>query len=185
MNLQENIDRIKQIMEADKGEIMLYHGSNNRDIYTKFHDNQFYTVNDYIASNYAFNFGGLMYKVKVSNLNPYELKSYSPSRDPENYENTISLLTNLYDEDVAGRYAQRYFTPSPSSTFHPYGWHPIIKWCKENGYDSIKFVDESFDTYVHDTSYVIFDGSRVNIVAVYEVEDAVNSNFSGEFKRIK
>ena len=54
--------------------LILYHGSNNRKIYNKFFNEQFYTVNDYIASNYAYNFGGLMYEVKVSNLKPFELK---------------------------------------------------------------------------------------------------------------
>jgi hypothetical protein len=165
--------------------LILYHGSNNRKIYNKFFNEQFYTVNDYIASNYAYNFGGLMYEVKVSNLKPFELKGYHISRESEKYNEMVDLLRTLYDDNVANNYERRYFTPSPSSTFSEYGWTPLINWCKDNGYDSIKFYDESFDTFVRDITYLIFDGNKPKIIGVYEVEDAVESNFSKDFKKIK
>ncbi len=164
--------------------LTLYHGSNNQKIYTHFLDNQFYTVNDYIASNYAYNFGGLMYEVHVSSLKPFELKSYNESREPEKYRFMINLLTELYDDRVAENYKNRYFTPSPSSTFMNHGWTPMINWAKENGYDSLKFTDESFDTFVHDTTYLIFKDNHIKIKAVYDVTEAVESNFSKPMKKI-
>ncbi len=165
-------------------DLILYHGSNNRKIYDTFFDNQFYTVNDYIASNYAYNFGGLLYEVSVSNLKPFELKSYHKEREHDNYYKMVDLLTNLYGEDVANNYKNRYFTPSPSWTFGDYGWSPLVNWCKQNGYDSIKFYDESFDTFVSDITYMIFDGSKPRILNIYEVEDSVESNFTKDFKKI-
>jgi hypothetical protein len=94
-------------------------------------------------------------------------------------------LRTLYDDNVANNYERRYFTPSPSSTFSEYGWTPLINWCKDNGYDSIKFHDESFDTFVRDITYLIFDGNKPKIIGIYEVGDAVESNFSKDFKKIK
>jgi hypothetical protein len=165
--------------------LILFHGSNSRKIYDYLFDNQFYTVNDYIASNYAYNFGGLMYEVKVSNLKPFELKSYHKIRDSEKYDEMVALLKTLYDDNVADNYENKYFTPSPSYTFGEYGWEPMIEWCKKMGYNSIKFYDESFDTFVQDITYLIFDGNKPKIINVYEVEDAVESNFSKDFKKIK
>jgi hypothetical protein len=151
-------------------DLILFHGSNNRKIYDRFYDNQFFTVNDYIASNYAYNFGGLMYKVKVSNLNPFELKSYDKRREPEKHDEMVELLRTLYNDHAAEYYEKRYFTPSPAYIFAEQGWDPIIDWCKKNGYDSLKFNDESFDTYVKDITYLIFDGSKPEITKVYNVD---------------
>jgi hypothetical protein len=172
-------------IQNNDSNLILYHGSNNQKIYNKFYNNQFYTVNNYIASNYAYNFGGLMYEVKVSNLKPFELKGYHIYRESEKYNDMVDLLITLYDDNVANNYEQRYFTPSPSSTFGEKGWTPLINWYKDNGYDSIKFYDESFDTFVRDITYLIFDGNKPKIIGVYEVEDAVESNFSKDFKKIK
>jgi hypothetical protein len=99
----------------------------------------------------------------------------------EKYNEMVDLLRTLYDDNVANNYERRYFTPSPSSTFSEYGWTPLINWCKDNGYDSIKFHDESFDTFVRDITYLIFDGNKPKIIGVYEVEDAVESNFISLF----
>jgi hypothetical protein len=175
--LNENLD----------SNLTLYHGSNNTELYDKFHDNQFFTTNDYIASNYAYNFGGLFYEVKVNALKPFELLAYHKTRDAEKYEETIALLRELYDEDVVYNYEQHYFTPSPSVTFMQYGWAPIIEWSKKNGYDSLKFIDESFDTYVHDTTYLIFDGNKAKIQGIFDIEDAVESNFSKDvpYKKLR
>ena len=49
-------------------------------------------------------------------------------------------------------------------------YDPLIKYAKENGYDSLKFWDESFDTFVKDWAYIIFDCSKVKIVEIYEVD---------------
>jgi len=179
--LNESLNEISGNVEAN---IILFHGSNNRKIYDKFYNNQFYTVNDYIASNYAYNFGGLMYEVKVRDLKPFVLEDYDIDRDNEKYNQMVNLLTTLYGKDVSNNYEKRYFSPSPSSTFGEKGWKPLINWCLENGYDSIKFHDESFDTFVNDISYLIFDGSKPEILNIYEVEEAVESNFTQNFKKI-
>lgn len=175
----------KMVFENDNTNLILYHGSKSKQIHNLFYDNQFYTVNDYIASNYAYNFGGLMYEVQISKLNPFELNDYDEQKESEKHLQMMNLLTQLYDKDVALNYKKRYFTPSPSSTFGKYGWEPLINWCKENDYDSIKFNDESFDTFIHDTTYLIFNGNKPKIVGVYAVEDAVESNFSKEFQKIQ
>lgn len=179
--LKENID----LDTSQESNLVLLHGSNNQKIYDRFYDNQFYTTNDYIASNYAYNFGGIMYEVKIENLNSFELKSYHRKNEFEKFSKMVSLLKQLYDEDVSNNYENRYFTPSPSSTFGKYGWNPIIEWCKKNGYDSIKFYDESFDTFVRDVTYLIFDGNKPKIIGIYKVEKAVESNFSDNFEKIK
>lgn len=165
--------------------LVLWHGSNSRKLIANFYDSQFYTVNDYIAANYAYNFGGLLYEVKVASLNSFELNDYDKDRHPEKYTEMMSILKTVYDESVANRYSNKYFSPSPSSTFGQQGWDPIIKYCKENEYDSIKFVDESFDTLVHDVTYLIFNGNTPRILNVYDVEDAVESNFDVDYKKIK
>ena len=92
-NLRQSIRTIirefsNENMTSDT-DLILYHGSNNHKIYDKLFDNQFYTVNDYIASNYAYNFGGLVYEVKVSNLNPFELKGYHRFRESEKYDEMV------------------------------------------------------------------------------------------------
>jgi hypothetical protein len=167
--------------------LILYHGSSSQKLFTQFNDYQFYTVNDYIASNYAYNLGGVIYEVEVSTLNPFKLDSgdmYSNLKDRrEQYEFMNNLLKELYDEDTVEYFNQRYFTPSPTSTFNT-DWKPIIEYAKKQGYDSLEFIDESFDTYVQDISYIIFDGKKVNIKAVYDITDAVESNFEKEPKKL-
>lgn len=169
----------------DDSNLVLWHGSNSRKLINNFYDNQFYTVNDYIASNYAYNFGGLLYEVKVASLNSFELNDYDKNRHPEKYTKMLSILKTVYGESVANRYENKYFSPSPSSTFGQQGWDPIIKYCKKIGHDSIKFTDESFDTLVHDVTYLIFNGNAPRILNIYEVEDAVESNFDADYKKIK
>jgi len=186
-NIREFIrETIRQQLNENTQEsnLILYHGSNTQKIFNHFHDNQFFTVNDYIASNYAYNFGGLMYKVKVNSLNPFELKSYHSTRELDKYQETIDLLKKLYNDEVANMYEKHYFIPSPSTTFGSLGYDPIIKWAKSNGYDSLRFMDESFDTYVRDITYLIFDGNKPNIIDILKVEDAVESNFSKDFESV-
>ncbi len=178
-------ESINEWLNEQSSNLTLYHGSNGKEIFSSFYDNQFFTVNDYIASNYAYNFGGFMYEVSVSHLNPFELQGYNQFKNPNEYNFMIDLLDKLYGETTSSHYERMYFTPSPSYTFGERGYEPIIKWAKENGYDSLKFVDESFDTFVHDITYIIFDGSKAKILSIFDVEDAVNSNFRIDFKKIK
>ena len=65
---------IREFLNENKNNdsnLILYHGSNTQKIYDRFYDNQFYTLNEVIASTYAYNFNGLMYEVKVNKLNPF------------------------------------------------------------------------------------------------------------------
>lgn len=164
--------------------LRLFHGSNSEKIFGKFRDDQFFTTNDYIASNYAYNFGGFMYEVMVDRLKPFELMGYDRRRESGKHNDMVNLLRGLYGDGVANAYVERYFFPSPSVTFGEQGWGPIIEWSISNGYDSLKFIDESFDTFIRDISYLIFDGGKVDIIGVYDVEDAVNSNFAKEFVKV-
>jgi hypothetical protein len=167
-------------------DLILFHGSNDQKIITKFYDNQFYTVNDYVASTYAYNFNGLMYEVKVKNLNSFELRGYNVYRQKDEHDKMVTLLSNLYNENVGREYERNYLHPSPSWVFSAYGgWTPLIDWCKENGYDSIKLFDQSFDVYIIDTTYIIFDGNKPKITNIYEVYDAFESDFAKPFKKIK
>ena len=188
MNLQEQTNRIKQMMgvikESEDKDLILYHGSNTTKIFDIFKDNQFYTENDYIASNYAYNFGGVMYKVSVDNLNSFDLKGYHEDKESEEHNMMTGLLMDLYGQNAVDYYKDYYFNPSPSVIFSEKGWSPIIEWAKDNGYDSIKFIDESFDTYVRGISYVIFDGNKPIITNVYDVTEAVESNFKKDFTTI-
>lgn len=169
---------IRKTLNETMSELTLLHGSGTRDIITKFNDNQFFTINDYIASNYAYNNGGYLYEVVISSLHPFELKSYHSVRQKEEHDKMITLLKNLYNEDVANHYERYYFTPSPSTTFGDIGYEPIISWAKKNGYDSLKFIDESYDTFIHDVCYIVFNGSSVQIKHIYDIDKHVESNFS-------
>ena len=189
MNLQEQTNRIKQMMgiikEGKDRNLKLYHGSSNTEIYDNFKDNQFFTPNDYIASNYAYNQGGLMYEVFVDSLNPFVLQGWDENRESEKHNEMTDILRNLYGENVVNHYKDYYFNPSPSVVFSEKGWEPIIEWAKDNGYDSLKFHDESYDTYVRDISYIIFDGNKPIIDKVYDVTEAVESNFGKDFDLVK
>lgn len=151
---------------------ILYHGSGDDVPFKKFYDNQFFTVNDYIANNYAYNNGGLVYKVKANISNSLELKGNyhgMDKREPNRYEFEYNLIKKLYGDDALDYWDKRGFNPSPANTFNG-DWRPIIEWAKSNGYDSIKFIDESFDKAVRDMSYIIFDSNRIEILNVSEPE---------------
>lgn len=156
--------------------LTLYHGSSDSKPFKKFNDNGFFTVNDYIACNYAFNNGGLVYKVKVNSLkNVLELKGNyvrlggksMETLEPEQYKLEYNLVKKLYGDSALKYWLNRGFNPSPVYVFSG-DYEPIIKWAKDNGYDSIKFFDESFDTYVRDFTYIIFNGNNVKILDVTE-----------------
>ena len=170
------MNKIKQIIreclneEKNNTNLTLYHGSNDNKEFKRFDDYQFYTVNDYIACNYAENNGGLLYKVSVNNLNSLELKGNyygMDKREPELYKFEYNLIKNLYGDDELNYWINRGFTPSPAYTFRG-NWDPIIKWAKNNGFNSLKFRDESFDTFVKDDTYLIFDGNNIKILDVAE-----------------
>ena len=177
--------------------LILYHGSNNHKLYDKFYDNQFFTVNDYIASNYAYNQGGLLYKVVVNKLNPLSLVE-----EPERMANIQGvfgkggpylsgsdyyirdIIEKLYGNDRVKLMA-KYGMGGKLATIIGGDFAPLIKWAKKQGYDSLKFYDESFDTFIQDVTYIVFDGDKPKITDIYDIKDAVESDFSKEFKKIK
>ena len=176
--------------------LTLYHGSDNRKIYNSFFDNQFFTVNDYIASNYAYNNGGYMYKVLVS-LNPLnlienrdrmenskgEVGKGGPYTSGTDYF-IVELMGTLYGDDAVD-YMKKYGFNNHLPNIVDGDYEPLIKYAKSNGFDSLLFIDESFDAMIKDSTYIIFDGKKPKIVNVYDVDDAVDSNFSVDFKIIK
>ena len=174
------------LKEDSQTSMTLYHGSDNQKIYDKFNDNTFFTVNDYIASNYAYNNGGFMYKVKVNINNSLELKGNyhnMETKEPGVYKFEYNLMKKLYGEEGLKYWLNRGFYPSPAYTFNG-DFTPIINWAKANGYDSIKFMDESSDKGVRDITYIIFDSNKVEIVDVYDVVDAFETNFTKDFKKL-
>jgi hypothetical protein len=175
----------KYLIENLSTNMTLYHGSSDLKIFDRFYDNQFFTVNDYIASSYAYNLGGLMYEVEVPSLNSFNLKNYDKERNPDEYHNMVNLIKELYGDESAKKYERNYFHPSPATTFYPSDFEPMINWAKDNGYDSLMFIDESFDRHIRDTSYNIFDGNKVKIKSIFDVNDAFESDFQKPFKKIK
>lgn len=165
---------LNTLNEEQTSNLILYHGSDSLKKYDRFLDNQFYSVNDYIASNYAENNGGLVYKVKVNKLKPFKLVgNYAMSggrgmktEEPEQYKLEYNLISKLYGEQSLDLWLKRGFNPSPAYVFGG-DWTPIIKWARTNGYDSLQFIDESFDTFVRDVTYLIFKGSKVKILDVF------------------
>jgi hypothetical protein len=170
---------------SKENDLILYHGSDSKKIFKKFYDNQFFTVNDYIASSYAYNRNGFLYKVSVKKLNPFELESNyvklsgktMKDEKPDKYELISKLLKDFYGEEVLNNWIRYGFYPSPSYAFHFHekGWTPIIDWAKKNGYDSFKFIDESLDTFIKDRSYMIFDGSIPKILEIFDIHEAFES----------
>jgi len=155
--------------------LILYHGSGEDKPFEKFNNNQFFTVNDYIACNYAENNGGLLYKVKTDIRKTLELKGNYVSLggksmktiEPEQYELEYSLVKKLYGDSALEHWLNHGFNPSPAHVFNG-DYTAIINWAKNNGYDSIKFFDESFDTFVRDITYIIFNGNNIKIIDVSE-----------------
>lgn len=162
------------IEHVTNNKLILYHGSNSTKIFNKILNNQFFSINDYLAASYAYNLNGLLYQVEINNLNYFELQSFDKHENPDKYEDMVVLLTTLYNKNIANNYIKRYFTPSPTYTFEDFGWQPIIDYCKEQGYNSIKFIDESFDKNVRDVSYLIFDGNKCKILNIYNIDDNFN-----------
>jgi hypothetical protein len=167
---------VENINNKTERNLTLYHGSNTEEIIETFHDNQFFTANDYIANNYAYNWGGLIYEVKVNSLKPLFLKgNYKmfggrsmQTEEPEQYELEYNMVKKLYGDKALQSWLSRGFYPSPSYVFYNKGYEPVIEFAKKLGFDSLKFIDESFDTFVKDITYVIFNGRSVEIVKSYE-----------------
>jgi len=165
------------LYEQNGSKLILWHGSSSDKVINRFRDNSFF-ASDYIAQSYAFNLGGLLYKVEVDGLNPFILQEERARMKNLSSGAALSgtdpffeeLFTKLYGEnelDFFHKYGLQYHTFTALVNGN---YDPLIKYAKENGYDSLKFWDESFDTFVKDFAYIIFDGSKVKIVDVYEVD---------------
>ena len=175
LNISTTILEYLNEKEDTKTELILYHGSGENKPIQKFHNNQFYTINDYIACNYAENNGGLVYKVKASIKKTLELKGNyvrlggesMKTIEPKQYNLEYDLIKKLYGNSALEFWTRHGFNPSPANVFSG-DYTPLINWAKENGYDSVKFFDESFDTFVRDITYIIFNGDDIKILEINE-----------------
>lgn len=168
----------EQLLKENDTNLILFHGSSSQSkLFENFKDNQFFTTNDYIAHNYAYNQGGYLYETKVNSLNPFGVfdnqerltkrngGGYIAGTDPF----WIELLGKLYDKNTVEFY-QSYGFSRGLGNLTDNNPLPLCNYAKQRGYDSLKFVDESFDGFVRDMCYIIFDGHKPKIIAVYRVD---------------
>lgn len=169
--------------------LILYHGSGSETIFNKFNDNQFFTPNDYIAMCYAYNRGGLLYEVLPDKLNPLilledrdRMKENSSGRKLVGSDTFINeLFLKLYSNDVLETYHKYGLQYQSFSFIINSNYEPLIKYAKLHNFNSLKFWDESFDTYVKDYSYMIFDSDDLIINKIYDV-DYIQGEFVKNFK---
>lgn len=150
--------------------ITMYHGSGTKADIKQFYDNQFFTPNDYIAENYAENQDGKTHKVYISTKNPLEISENKDRMDRYNGilvsgsdKKMIELLNNLYGGNAVKLYKGYGLTKGLGNIVEG-NFEPLIKYAKENGFDSLKFKDVSFDQLISADTYLVFDGKNVKAV---------------------
>ena len=149
--------------------IQMYHGSGTSKDFEDFNDNSFFTPNDYIAENYAENQGGKVHKRYIYTKNPLEVSEDASRMSRSNSgmlragtdSNIINLLSKLYGKDAVDTYKQYGLTKGLGNIVQG-DFEPLIKYAKENGHDSIKFKDVSFDHLMTDDTYLVFDPKNVS-----------------------
>ena len=179
---------LKLFNENTSNIITLYHGSDSMKPFNTFKDNQFFSTGEYVASTYAFNHGGLLYKIEAS-LNPFifieDQKRMQNSRGEIGkggpyYMGTdffiADLILKLYDMESHEAFKKRGLYPSPAYILTDNNYLPLINYAKERGFNSLKFWDESFDVGIRDECYIIFDGNDISIKSVYEVDMPTEEN---------
>lgn len=169
---------MKYIKHFTESNIILYHGSNKIKIIENFKNNLFWTTNDYIAASYAYNNGGLMYETKTY-LNPFKIEEKREnlegfSKGGPCYTGTdnelIELLKKLgYNNETISNY-QHYGLSKGVSFIINGNFEPFIDYAKKLGNDSLKFKDESYDVGIVDDTYIIFDGSKIKITNIFDVD---------------
>jgi hypothetical protein len=162
--------------------ITLYHGSDSIKPFKRFKDNQFFSEGNYVAATYAYNHGGLLYKISA-NLNTFEFME-NQSR-MENFKGEIgkggpyilgtdyfidNLVNELYGKEASDRYKERGLYPGPGYTLTDNNYIPLIEYAKSKNFNSLKFWDESFDVGIRDICYIIFNGDDIKIDSIYEVD---------------
>jgi hypothetical protein len=172
---------LKKFYENNSNLITLYHGSDSMKPFKRFKDNQFFSEGDYVATTYAFNHGGLLYKVSA-NLNPFEL--IEDQKRMQNSRGEIGkggpyimgtdffiedLILKLYDKESHEAFKKRGLYPGPGYILTDNNYLPLINYAKEKGFNSLKFWDESFDAGIRDICYIIFNGDDIKIDNIYEV----------------
>jgi hypothetical protein len=173
---------LKNFYENNSNLITLYHGSDSMKPFKRFKDNQFFSEGDYVATTYAFNHGGLLYKVSA-NLNPFEL--IEDQKRMQNSRGEIGkggpyimgtdffiedLILKLYDKESHEAFKKRGLYPGPGYILTDNNYLPLINYAKEKGFNSLKFWDESFDAGIKDICYIIFNGDDIKIDNIYEVD---------------
>ena len=207
--INKSFKYLKSFNENNSNEtnLILFHGSSTNNIITDFHDNLFWTVNDYIAASYAYNLGGLMYEIKI-NLNPFIIEEKWDNLEKREGggviggtdQELIDLLDKLgYNKEITTngwttenpiKLYQRIALSRGFSTVINNNFEPLIKYAKNLGYDSLKFRDEDYAAYIRDDTYIIFDGSKIkNIMDVYDVDWGeygdvkIKSRKTGKFRK--
>lgn len=179
------------------GKLTLFHGSNTTDIFDRFKDNQFFTEEDYLPMTYAYNQGGYIYEVETDKLNPLvllevqnrmknrrgEIGKGGPYISGSDYY-ILDLFKKLYSSNTVD-YIKKHGFGGKIATSIDGDFKPLIEYAKSEGYDSLKFLDESFDTQSHDITYIIFDGSKVKVKHIYDINDEFESNDSSDRIKIK
>jgi hypothetical protein len=187
---KESLKSDSLLIESESN-LILFHGSSTDKPITTIYDNQFYTAVDTIAASYAFNKGGLLYKVSVSKLNPFEIKEDDNRMTRLNSGPLLSgsdkfwydIFYELYGKNTADYFSEVGFVYGLGKVVNG-DVGPLIKLAKSKGYDSLKFMDESFDVSIVGMSYVIFDGSKAKIKNVYEI-DMTKDGYAFTYKNIK
>jgi hypothetical protein len=179
---------LKKFYENNSNLITLYHGSDSIKPFKRFKDNQFFSTGEYVASTYAYNNGGLLYKIEAI-LNPFIF--IEDQRRMQNSRGEIGkggpyymgtdffiadLILKLYDKESHEAFKKRGLYPSPAYILTDNNYLPLINYAKKRGFNSLKFWDESFDVGIRDECYIIFNGNDISIKSVYEVDMPTEEN---------
>jgi hypothetical protein len=166
-------DRIKT-----ETNLVLDHGADGK--YTQLKDNTYLCEQgSYVPNNYAENVGGYIITCKVTKLTVLDL-SY------ENRENlkqqpggfkisgTDPEMFKFINEVISGEGAEKYQKYGLGVFSKILGGMrdlgKLVAYAKSIGCDALKFRDESFDTYIQDNTYVVFDGNKLDVVSITDPE---------------
>jgi hypothetical protein len=95
-----------------------------------------------------------------------------------------NILQELYGDDVVN-YVEKHGLGGKIASAIDVDFEPLIKYAKDNGYDSLKFLDESFEGFSTDITYIIFDGSKIKIKHIYDITEYVDSGYETPPIKIK
>jgi chaperonin cofactor prefoldin len=157
--------------------LILDHGADDK--YTSLKDNTFLCESgSYVPKNYAENVGGYIITCKVDSLkvldicndNSGRLQEYRGMKISGSDPLMYSFLAHVISEDVAERYKKKGLRVFSRVLNDNTDLNRLISYAKSKGCDALKFMDESFDTYIQDITYVVFDGDKLNVIKITDPE---------------